>query len=198
MATLREKLTTRVQPYLEPGEEVRHVFLAQGGPHPLTILLLYVFALFFRYYIVAVTDRAVVVVKASVLRPSFPKNLVERLPRQARLGVKLTGLWGTGQAGGRKLWIHRRFHKDVAAADSELGALLATAPVASTFTPTHTVPAGGLSAWASPDPSAQPVTTLAQGLQLQLVESNGAWARVVASNGWSGWVDGRTLQAPVT
>jgi hypothetical protein len=63
------------------------------------------------------------------------------------------------------------------------------------FAPTHLVPSGGLRAWASPDPEAPPVTELDAGVELQIIEQAGAWARVAASNGWTGWVDGRRLQA---
>lgn len=65
-------------------------------------------------------------------------------------------------------------------------------------TPTHTVPGGGLPAWSEPDPSRPPVTTLAEGLAVQLHEWRGQWARVEASNGWTGWVDGMRLVALTT
>lgn len=61
------------------------------------------------------------------------------------------------------------------------------------FQPTHQVPAAGLAAWAEPDPSKPAIATLAPGTQLQVVEQNGAWSRVLGSNGWTGWVDGRLL-----
>jgi SH3-like domain-containing protein len=49
-----------------------------------------------------------------------------------------------------------------------------------------------MTAWAAPDPKSQSVA-LAGGLPVAVVERAGDWARVVASNGWSGWVDGRRL-----
>lgn len=117
---LRDKLAQRVQPFLEPGEEARHVVLAQTGPHPLMILLLYVFAFWMRYRIIVVTDRAVVILRASVLRPAAPKELLQRLPRQTPLGAPLSGLFARTEIAGEKTYIHKRFHKDVAAADAEL------------------------------------------------------------------------------
>jgi SH3-like domain-containing protein len=48
-------------------------------------------------------------------------------------------------------------------------------------------------AWAAPDPSQDPVTRLAQGTELLVLERRGAWAHVQASNGWTGWVDDRRL-----
>lgn len=62
------------------------------------------------------------------------------------------------------------------------------------FHATHVVPAAGMPAWAAPDPAAQPVATLAGGIELRVVGESGAWARVVGANGWEGWVDGRLLQ----
>ena len=67
------------------------------------------------------------------------------------------------------------------------------APSAPIWAPTHAVPVAGMSAWAVPDPTQQPIAQLAAGVQLMLVEQQGAWARVVGSNGWSGWVDGRLV-----
>jgi CRP-like cAMP-binding protein len=61
------------------------------------------------------------------------------------------------------------------------------------FVATHVVPAAGLPAWAAPDPDTEPVATLAGGVELRVVGEAGAWARVVAANGWEGWVDGRLL-----
>lgn len=61
--------------------------------------------------------------------------------------------------------------------------------------PTHVVPAGGMAAWAAPDPTQAPVVTLAERLELAVDERAGDWARVRAVNGWTGWVDGRLLVA---
>jgi SH3-like domain-containing protein len=62
------------------------------------------------------------------------------------------------------------------------------------FTPTHRVPAGGLAAWSAPDPAQQPVANLEARVELRVDEMRGAWAKVVGSNGWTGWVDGRRLE----
>ncbi|HSQ37063.1 MAG TPA: SH3 domain-containing protein [Acidimicrobiia bacterium] len=64
-----------------------------------------------------------------------------------------------------------------------------------TFSPTHEVPAGGMSAWARPDPSLQAAARLEARVQLRVDETRGAWARVTGSNGWTGWVDARRLAA---
>lgn len=61
------------------------------------------------------------------------------------------------------------------------------------FAPTHTVPNGGLEAWAEPEPSLASTAELDPGLQVRVLERNGAWARILCSNGWTAWVDGRSL-----
>jgi RsiW-degrading membrane proteinase PrsW (M82 family) len=65
--------------------------------------------------------------------------------------------------------------------------------VASVWAPTHRVPDGGMMAWSAPDPRLPAVVTLGGRLDLVLAEQAGDWARVVASNGWTGWVDARLL-----
>jgi hypothetical protein len=68
-------------------------------------------------------------------------------------------------------------------------------PRARGWNPTHAVPAGGLDAWTEPDPAATPVASLDPGLDVVLVETRGAWARVLCENGWEGWTDARELEA---
>jgi Bacterial SH3 domain len=61
------------------------------------------------------------------------------------------------------------------------------------WAPSHSVPAQGLRAWGAPDPSGPVVANLAPGLPIQVAEVRGAWARVICSNGWTGWIDGRII-----
>jgi hypothetical protein len=84
---------------------------------------------------------------------------------------------------------------DVAVAQP-VSAPAAPTPAASTpaaWVPTHAAPPAGLAAWDAPDPSRPPMVTLAAGVQLSIIEQSGAWSRVMGSNGWTGWVDGRLL-----
>ncbi|MEU9131154.1 hypothetical protein AB0D08_24130 [Kitasatospora sp. NPDC048540] len=62
------------------------------------------------------------------------------------------------------------------------------------FRPTHVAPADGLQTWASPDPS-RPSIRLDALLPVRLAGTEGNWARIICSNGWSAWVDGRMLVA---
>ncbi len=136
---LREKLQQRSEPFLEPGEQVRQVFMAQSGPSPLFALLSYwIVIIAGRYVIVVVTDQAIVVLRASKLRPSFPKSPLLRLPRAAQLGP-VSGMWGKLHLGGERYWVHKRFHKDLVAADADLAAQTPTG-VVSPPTPEHAEP----------------------------------------------------------
>jgi len=70
------------------------------------------------------------------------------------------------------------------------------------YSQTHVVPTEGLPAWSGPDGSVAPAANLDPGLDVMLIEEQGAWAHVRCSNGWEAWVDGRRLvasaPAPVT
>jgi len=61
------------------------------------------------------------------------------------------------------------------------------------WAPTHLVPPEGMQAWTAPDPSQPSAVNLSGNLEVTVVDRAGDWARVVAVNGWSGWVDGRRL-----
>ena len=123
---LRDKLRQRAQPFLEPGEQIQAVFLAQTGPSPWFAALSWLIVLFgAKYYVVVATDRNIVLLKASPWVPSNVKGIDRRLPRSTRFGP-LSGIWGTSQALGTKTHIHKRFHGDVEVADSMAGATTAT------------------------------------------------------------------------
>ncbi len=69
----------------------------------------------------------------------------------------------------------------------------APAPIQPAWTPSHRVPPQGMQAWAAPDPAGAVVATLGGHLPVQVTEVRGAWAHVLCSNGWTGWVDDRLL-----
>jgi hypothetical protein len=77
--------------------------------------------------------------------------------------------------------------------DEARSAATPTPVVAPAWMPTHTVPAQGMPAWARPDPADPVIANLDPGLDLRVVGTAGDWAQVDASNGWTGWVDGRLL-----
>ena len=113
---LREKLAERVQPLLEPGEQIRHVFMAQGGISPWVGGLLSILGT--QHYVVAVTDRAIVLINSGKVATTKLGDVDSRLPLHQIGPVK--GIWAKTNTLGKKLYIHRRFHKDVEAADAEV------------------------------------------------------------------------------
>lgn len=113
---LRETLVARVQPLLEPGEQVQAVIPAQTGPSPGWVLLLNQLLVFVRRRLIVATDRAVVVVRAGVVLGLSAKEVRARLPRTTPLGP-LSGLWDAVHLDGERLWVLRPFHRDVERAD---------------------------------------------------------------------------------
>src|SRR6266540_1547395 len=76
----RDKLRKNVQPVLQPGETVEQVFIAQGGMTPWVANMPLFGALgalvmqsWVSRRIIAVTDRAVVVIQASKFAATSPK-----------------------------------------------------------------------------------------------------------------------------
>jgi len=119
---LREKLAERATPFLEPEEQVRQAFLAQTGPSPYFVFLSWIIiVLFADYRVVVVTDRAILVLSSGKFFPAKPKKLVARLSRGTPLGPVSGAMWARLQLGTDRMWVHRRFHKDVRAADADVG-----------------------------------------------------------------------------
>jgi hypothetical protein len=116
---MREKLVQRAQPYLQPGERIQSIFLAQTGPSPYWLFLsVWIVVFSAGYSTVVVTDRAIVVLQNGRLTGTRAKGVRLRGPRNAWLGQP-RGMWGSIQLD-KKYWVHKRFHKDVRAADAAL------------------------------------------------------------------------------
>lgn len=116
---IRKKLEKNVQPHLEPGETLQAVFPAQGGINPWLIIFTgyLIFMWLAKYAIVAVTDRHILLFKASPLATTKPKKLLGTFPRETRFGP-VSGIFGKIELGGTRYYVHRRFHKEVEAADA--------------------------------------------------------------------------------
>lgn len=131
---LRDKLRNRVEPTLEPGEQIQEVFLAQTGPSPWFGLLTYLIFFAVKRRIVVATDRAIVVYSASFWTGTHPKGVLNRLPRNTTIGP-LSGLWAKAIIGGEKVHIHKRFHSDVERSDVGAGATSAPGAMPTPGTP---------------------------------------------------------------
>lgn len=115
---LREKLRTRVQPLLEPSEQIDSVFLAQTGPNPNLAFLTWLVLFWTRYDVIAVTDRRTIVFRASRFRPATPRAIAASYPREGDLAHESHGLWNSLDLGGSRYWVHRRFKKELEQTDA--------------------------------------------------------------------------------
>ena len=101
--------------FVEPGEQVTEVFLCQCGRSPYALAAIggVIAMLFNKYRVVALTDRALLVLDASAMAQSKPRSLLARLPRDTKLGFDDGMAWGTLQLQDKKHYVHRRFFDDV-------------------------------------------------------------------------------------
>ena len=112
---IREKMRNRAAPLLQPGETVQVVFCAQT----VSARSAWKIIISKGYRVVVVTNRRILVCRAGRLRPGNVKGVERELPRTTRLGEP-NGLWWPCDSLGGRLYVHRRFHKDVRTADAEL------------------------------------------------------------------------------
>jgi hypothetical protein len=122
--TPRKDLTERSARFLPPGSEIRQVFICQTAPSFAFFLITYLTGLtmlWIRYRCVVVTPDAIYVLDSSkVSGGAQPRSLVGTLPRRTELGP-VSGRWGQVNLLGERHWVHKRFHRDIAAADDEAG-----------------------------------------------------------------------------
>jgi hypothetical protein len=125
---IRDKIRKNAEPFLEPGETIQAVFPAQGGVNPYFLFLTYLVFFAMKYVVVVATDRRILVLKTSMWRTTKAREVVGAFPRETRIGP-VSGLYGKFELGGARYWVHRRFHKDVQAANAAATpAAPATAP----------------------------------------------------------------------
>jgi hypothetical protein len=104
--------------YLRPGENVQAVVGAQTASQWLAALTgVFVFLGLNRYRILAVTPNRILVLDAGKVSMKKARGVVMELPRSTRLGPG-AGLWHRIPAGSETLRVHRRFFRDIDAADA--------------------------------------------------------------------------------
>jgi len=116
--SLRDSMRDSAAPFLQPGEPVQAVFGAQTASQYLAALTgIFVFLGFNRYRIFVVTPLRVLVLDAGKTSMKKARGFVAELPRSTRLGPT-SGVWHVIPVGSEKLRVHRRFFKDIEAADT--------------------------------------------------------------------------------
>jgi hypothetical protein len=114
---LRDTMLKSATPYLQPGESVQAVVGAQTASQWVAALAgVFVFLGLNRYRILVVTPTRILVLDAGKASMRKARGVVTELPRSTRLGPA-TGLWHRIQAGPETLRVHRRFFKELQAAD---------------------------------------------------------------------------------
>jgi hypothetical protein len=115
---LRDSMRSSAAQFLQPGEPIQAVIGAQTASQYVAALTgVFVFLGLNRYRIIAVTPSRIVVLDAGKVSMKTARGVVVELPRSTRLGPG-NGMWIRIPAGSETLRVHRRFFKDVEAADS--------------------------------------------------------------------------------
>jgi hypothetical protein len=120
---IRRALRRRCKPFLDSGERLYQVLVAEAGLSPDVgwdrswFLLSTLRRSQHEYRLVCVTDRAIVVLQAS--RELKPQSVLARCSRSVRFGP-MSGAWAPTDALGGRLYIHKMSHEDAAAADAEI------------------------------------------------------------------------------
>lgn len=127
---IRDKIIANAQPFLEPGEQVQAAFAAQTFSQYWALLSYFIVLFKNAYRSVVVTDRRIVVLNTGKWSTTKAKEIRMVLPRNTTIGPA-GGLWYVTDALGEKLYVHKRFHKDIEVADQ----LRSAAPVAAPSAP---------------------------------------------------------------
>ncbi len=123
MADIRQKIIKNATPHLQPGETPIAAFVTQTKPWWWMLMGLVVFVALNRYQPVVVTDRRIIVFDSGRWMTTKAKSIVREAPRNIAMGPA-SGLWYTMNALGEPLQVHKRFHKDIAAADASIASQL--------------------------------------------------------------------------
>ena len=115
---LRDSMRDSAAAYLRPGETVQAVLGAQTASQLVAAVSgVFLFLGLNHYRILAVTPTRILVLDAGKTSMKRARGVVLELPRSTRLGPA-TGLWHQIPAGQETLRVHRRFFKDLEAADT--------------------------------------------------------------------------------
>lgn len=119
---IQDRIAAAAAPFLEPGERAQTAFVAQTASTWWILLGFLPFLLLNQYRCVVVTDRRTLVLDSGRLASTKPKSVIRVLPRSTRIGPFTGALWYVTGNLGETLRIHKRFQKDIEAADAAAGA----------------------------------------------------------------------------
>jgi hypothetical protein len=114
---IRDKMRNNAAHLLERGETIQQVFPAQTMSQYWAIVSHWVMVFKVGFRVVVVTDRRIMVCQAGRFAPTKVNGVVNELPRHIMIGPA-RGLWYRFEILGERLYVHKRFHKDIAQADA--------------------------------------------------------------------------------
>ena len=119
---LRDSMADSAAQYLRPGERIQAVIGAQTASQWVAALTGFLVFLGLNHYrILVVTPARILVLDAGKTSMKKARGVVTELPRSTRLGPG-TGIWHRIPVGQENLRVHRRFFKDIDAADAAVAA----------------------------------------------------------------------------
>jgi hypothetical protein len=119
---IRDSMANSARQFLNPGEQIQAVIPAQTASQYVAAFAgIFFFLGLNRYRILVATADRILVLDAGKMSMKKARGVLAELPRSSRLGPG-TGLWYVIEVNGEKLRVHRRFFKDIEAADSMLSA----------------------------------------------------------------------------
>jgi hypothetical protein len=114
---IRDKVRENSQKFLDPGEQIQDVFVAQTLSGWWAALSWLIMLFMSPYRAVVATDKRILVLKSGKFQAGNPKEVLRTLPRSTRIGQP-SGLWWKFDTLGEKLFVHKRFHKDIEQIDA--------------------------------------------------------------------------------
>jgi hypothetical protein len=110
-------LQQAVAPHLEPGESIQAIFGAQTKSQYFALISYWILMFNKAWRVVVATDRRIVVFQTGRWGMTRIEGVTAQSRRHTRIGPA-KGLWYRVDCLGERLYVHKRFHKDVALADA--------------------------------------------------------------------------------
>jgi hypothetical protein len=114
---IRDKMRANAAHLLESGETIQEIFGAQTTSQWFALVSMWIILIKNAYRVVVVTDRRILVCRSGRLTTTKVGEVLHELPRHTMIGPA-SGLWWKCESLGDRLYVHKRFHKDIAQADA--------------------------------------------------------------------------------
>lgn len=109
---IRDTIRANAQHVLQPGEQIQEVIPAQTTSQWFALISYWIIIFSNAYRVIVVTDRRILVCRSGRFRQTIVGEVLHEVPRATRIGPP-SGLWYRCDNLGERLYIGKRFHKDV-------------------------------------------------------------------------------------